>query len=118
MAPMYANGYMFEFETQHILEPFKDIILSYGRYIDDIFMIIKGDNSSAESMVQYINSCTPNVQLTMTMDPLTVDFLDVVMVMTPGRVIERDAVRLQTYVGQPAAVPVRASMESDVLKVW
>ncbi|CAH2223714.1 Hypothetical predicted protein [Pelobates cultripes] len=270
MAPMYANGYMFEFETQHILEPFKDIILSYSRYIDDIFMIIKGDNSIAESMVQYINSCTPNVQLTTTMDPLTVDFLDVriiregnklaytlftkstdrntllqansfhpnalkqslpysqflrvmrnnsdpgkaeeqlglmwekfqqrgysdfvlrkaldkcysaqatleappikklvfpttyttaspqfkqmieknwrilrndmslpeifcqppmmcyrrnknlkdllvAMVMTLGRVIERDAVRLQTYVGQPAAVPVRASMESDVSQVW
>ncbi|CAH2223944.1 Hypothetical predicted protein, partial [Pelobates cultripes] len=77
MAPMYANGFMFEFESQYILEPFKDIILLYSRYIDDIFMIIKGDNSAAESMVQYINSCTPNVQLTMTVDPLTVDFLDV-----------------------------------------
>ncbi|CAH2252627.1 Hypothetical predicted protein [Pelobates cultripes] len=28
-------------------------------------------------MVQNINLCTPNVELTMTVDPLTVDFLDV-----------------------------------------
>ncbi|CAH2305179.1 Hypothetical predicted protein [Pelobates cultripes] len=39
------------------------------------------------------------------------------MVTTFGRVIERDAVRLQTCVGQPAAVPVRASMESVTSQV-
>ncbi|CAH2275500.1 Hypothetical predicted protein [Pelobates cultripes] len=48
MAPIYANGYMFGFESQHILEPFKDIIMICGCYIDDIFMIVEGDTSVAE----------------------------------------------------------------------
>ncbi|CAH2252484.1 Hypothetical predicted protein, partial [Pelobates cultripes] len=41
MAPMYANGYMYCYETKHILEPYKDYILQYVRYIDDIFMVFK-----------------------------------------------------------------------------
>ncbi|CAH2273537.1 Hypothetical predicted protein [Pelobates cultripes] len=62
MAPMYANGYMFE--TRYILEPYKDRILKYVRYIDDIFMLIKGSISEAEEMIRSINLCTNNIKLT------------------------------------------------------
>ncbi|CAH2300325.1 Hypothetical predicted protein [Pelobates cultripes] len=55
MAPVYANGYMYMFETLHIWEPYKDNILMYICYIDDIFMIVKGDIVDVEEMIQSSN---------------------------------------------------------------
>ncbi|CAH2321319.1 Hypothetical predicted protein [Pelobates cultripes] len=77
MAPMYVNCFMYRFEMEHILEPFKAKILMYARFIDDLFFIINRDLCTASDMVASINMASPNIELTMTASPTTVDFLDV-----------------------------------------
>ncbi|CAH2321631.1 Hypothetical predicted protein [Pelobates cultripes] len=77
MAPMYANGYMNIFEQENILTPFQANIAFYRRFIDDIIMIWNGTPDSTTQMLETINQPDTPVRLTMTMDPYTVDFLDI-----------------------------------------
>ncbi|CAH2294788.1 Hypothetical predicted protein [Pelobates cultripes] len=77
MAPMYANGYMYIFEQENILTPFQANIAFYRRFIDDIIMIWNGTPDSTTQMLETINHLDTPVLLTMTIDPYTVDFLDI-----------------------------------------
>ncbi|CAH2330005.1 Hypothetical predicted protein, partial [Pelobates cultripes] len=54
MAPMYANSFMYIFETLHILQPYEANILFYRRFID-VFLIWKGDHQSILEMIEAIN---------------------------------------------------------------
>ncbi|CAH2285995.1 Hypothetical predicted protein, partial [Pelobates cultripes] len=77
MAPMYANGYMYIFEQENILNPFQANIAFYRRFIDVIIMIWNGTPDSIRQMLETINQLDTPVQLTMTMDPYTADLLDI-----------------------------------------
>ena len=47
MAPQFANLYLHVLENP-ILKEFRDHILLYKRYIDDIFIVIKGPRHIAD----------------------------------------------------------------------
>ena len=49
VAPPYANLYLYYLEKL-LLDKYIDNIIFYRRYIDDIFMIIKGDNIVLDSI--------------------------------------------------------------------
>ncbi|CAH2221869.1 Hypothetical predicted protein [Pelobates cultripes] len=77
MAPMYANGYMYQFENPYILGSYGEYILAYACYIDNIFLLFKGTSVEVERMIQGINEAMDNIELSMILSTQQVDFLDV-----------------------------------------
>ncbi|CAH2246417.1 Hypothetical predicted protein [Pelobates cultripes] len=77
MVPMYANSYMYIFETEHILEPFKRNIIKYFRFIDDILIIWRGTKTQAQEMVEHINQLPTPIRMTANVNTEKVQFLDV-----------------------------------------
>ncbi|CAH2284592.1 Hypothetical predicted protein [Pelobates cultripes] len=52
-------------------------MIFYRPFIDDVFIIWRGDLESITSMVNLINEAPTPIKLTMTASPTEVDFLDV-----------------------------------------
>ena len=75
-APQYANLVMEELETDYITKAYKNGLLFYKRFIDDLFMIFKGTRSRAEGFIQGYNTLDPSIKLTSIISDTTIDFLD------------------------------------------
>uniref|UniRef100_A0A803JGD4 Reverse transcriptase domain-containing protein n=1 Tax=Xenopus tropicalis TaxID=8364 RepID=A0A803JGD4_XENTR len=76
LAPSYANLYMLHFETAHILPLLGKSILTYFRYIDDLFLIWTDGIDSMLKFHQDLNSLDNPVKLTLNYHEDNVDFLD------------------------------------------
>ena len=56
-APNFANVYMSRFEDQFVYQAhWYEYILDWIRFIDDIFMIWKGDSNSLEEFINHLNN--------------------------------------------------------------
>ncbi|CAJ0938687.1 unnamed protein product [Ranitomeya imitator] len=78
VAPAYANAFMNFFEITHMYtnDLFRQHILSYHRYIDDIFFIWTGTTELLMSFHSQLNSILPELQFTIHHDKKSVPFLD------------------------------------------
>lgn len=81
VAPSYANIFMGSFEKTYIYnnEECKPHILVYKRYITDLFLIWKGDETKAMNFVQKIYSNKWRIKLTPKFAPFKIEFLDLMI---------------------------------------
>ncbi|CAH2306499.1 Hypothetical predicted protein [Pelobates cultripes] len=77
MVPMYANAYMYVFETEHILKPFQQNIIKYFHFINDVLIIWGGTITQAYEMVEHINQLPTPVRMMADVSSEKVHFLDV-----------------------------------------
>ncbi|CAJ0949522.1 unnamed protein product [Ranitomeya imitator] len=78
VAPPYANAYMAHYEDTLIYthELFRNHVLTWKRYIDDVFCIWKGDLDSLQTFFQFLKTAWPGLDFTMTHDFHQISFLD------------------------------------------
>lgn len=99
MAPNYANLYMGFFENEFVLDskvnPYFNNILMYQRYIDDVFILWKGDEESLRCFHRYLNSVNEHLNFTLDLDHSQISFLDV-LVIKEGENLHTDLYRKPT----------------------
>ncbi|CAJ0928437.1 unnamed protein product [Ranitomeya imitator] len=80
MAPPYANIFMFmaAFEETYVYTHllFQKHSIYWKRYIDDVFMIWKGDEDLLLQFVSDMNSCVPNLSFSIQKSTTSINFLD------------------------------------------
>ncbi|CAJ0941359.1 unnamed protein product [Ranitomeya imitator] len=78
VTPAYANAFMNFFKIMHVYtnDLFRQHILGYHRYIDDVFFIWTGTTDSLMSFYAQLNSILPELQFTIHHDKKSVPFLD------------------------------------------
>ncbi|CAJ0966626.1 unnamed protein product, partial [Ranitomeya imitator] len=78
MAPPYANIFMAAFEETYVYTHslFQKYSIYWKRYIDDVFMIWKGDEDLLLQFVSDMNSCVPNLSFSMQKSTISINFLD------------------------------------------
>ncbi|CAJ0944644.1 unnamed protein product [Ranitomeya imitator] len=78
MAPPYTNIFMAAFEETYVYTHslFQQHSIYWKRYIDDIFMIWKGDEDLLLQFVSDINSCVPNLSFSIQKSTTSINFLD------------------------------------------
>ena len=76
-APNFANVYMGRFEDKFVYRTeWSHYIIDWVRFIDDIFLIWKGDKSSLTTFIKYLNSVVPSITFTHEISYKSVNFLD------------------------------------------
>ena len=78
-APNYANLFLGLWEEQYIfsnLNPYKDKIVYWGRYIDDICLFFSSSEQELLEFHAYVNSVNENLKLTLEYDRQAINFLD------------------------------------------
>ncbi|XP_075709805.1 uncharacterized protein LOC142743193 [Rhinoderma darwinii] len=77
-APSYANLFMGMFEENYIWceHPFRENILLYKRFIDDLFFVWRGDEASATAFIEFLNTNTFGLNFTYTYSGEKIYFLD------------------------------------------
>ncbi|CAJ0962562.1 unnamed protein product [Ranitomeya imitator] len=78
VAPPYANAYMGHYEDtlRYTHELFRNHVLTWKRYIDDVFCIWRGDLDSLQTFFQFLKTAWPGLDFTMTHDSHQISFLD------------------------------------------
>jgi hypothetical protein len=78
MAPPYANLFMSTFdETIHT--NFKDHIVLYKRFIDDILIIFTGTTQQMEELMTYANNMHKDIKFTFNTSNDKIDFMDITL---------------------------------------
>lgn len=78
-APNYACLFLGLWEEKFIWGPsniYRDNIIFYGRYIDDLVFFYNGDQQSLKDMHQYLNSTSDSVELSLDYSQSEIHFLD------------------------------------------
>ena len=83
MAPSYANLFLAELEASFLPE-FQEYVLVWFRFIDDVFMVWRGDSQSLNLFLESINTVHSSVKFTWTISSEGVDFLDLHVYKGPG----------------------------------
>lgn len=81
-APSVANIYMGEFERRHIyneVAPFYENINRCCRFIDDIFFIWEGEETTLQEFIMWLNLSDTNLKFTANLSTTRVEFLDIVV---------------------------------------
>ena len=64
-APNFANVYMGRFEDQFVCQAhWYEYILDWIRFINDIFIILKGDSNILEEFTNHFNNAAPSINFT------------------------------------------------------
>lgn len=78
-SPSYAGLYMGKWEEDYVYHPrnvFRDKIIWWGRYIDDVILWWDGMEDELLSFHSYLNSTNSNIQLSLEYDRNKINFLD------------------------------------------
>ncbi|XP_043943178.1 cat eye syndrome critical region protein 2 homolog [Protopterus annectens] len=74
----FANLVMAYWETNHIFNSqWSSIIFTYNRFLDDIFIILKGEQEQADQLVDFFNVTSSFLKFTKNYQDNTINFLDV-----------------------------------------
>jgi len=77
---LLANIYMHNLEINNILNennPFKDKIIYWYRYMDDVICLFKGNTSDSENFLKYLNSLSNRISFTKEEQKRSINFLDI-----------------------------------------
>ncbi|XP_041438389.1 uncharacterized protein LOC121400038 [Xenopus laevis] len=87
VAPAYANLFMAHFEDTFVYNnlEFWPYTLMWLRYIDDLFFIWQGSESTLLMFAEYLNSRIPTIKFTLEYDKKQIHFLDVTVGLTEGK---------------------------------
>ena len=94
-APNYANLFLIPFETRFIAR-YRREILFYGRYLDDIIIILSSKCNLQQFQLDFTQIC-PHLEFSFKYSPIEIEFLDIVFY--KGHRFDRDSV-LDTRVHQ------------------
>lgn len=96
-APNFANVYMgwFEDEFGHQAHWY-EYILDWIRFIDDIFMIWKGDSNSLEEFINHLNNAAPSINFMHEISKRQVNFLDTTIIKNENGDVETDVYQKPT----------------------
>ncbi|XP_063810519.1 toll-like receptor 7 [Pseudophryne corroboree] len=77
-APSFANLFMAHWEHENIYQqnPWKDKILLWNRYIDDVIFFWRGDRESLTLFCEHLNQNDRNIVLTFETSQTEINFLD------------------------------------------
>ena len=75
-APTYANIFMEHFEEEYIYSKISDHVLTYLRYIDDIFMIWTSTRESFLNFINELNSIHPSIKFDYAISEKDISYLD------------------------------------------
>ncbi|XP_073460898.1 uncharacterized protein [Aquarana catesbeiana] len=99
-APSYANLYLGEWEhsllVQESLSVYMRHVITWRRYIDDIFMIWDGPTELLHEFLNCINKNDFNLKFTMTHSPKEITFLDVLVQRSPDGNLSSELYRKPT----------------------
>lgn len=76
-APSLANLFMAEWEDKFVFSQGRDSLLFYKRFIDDLFFVWEGTESSLHAFMCELNSNKNNIKLDYTYSKERIHFLDV-----------------------------------------
>lgn len=84
VAPCYANLFMRAFEDHHIYgnAEYKSKIILYKRYIDKLLFVWGGREEKAKILKK-----NDGIKFTLKFGPVTIDFLDLVIMQKDGKYI-------------------------------
>ena len=76
-APNFANVYVGRFEDTFVYRTeWSHYLIDWVRFIDDIFLIWKGSESSLTTFIKYLNGVKPSIKFTHEISYKSVNFLD------------------------------------------
>lgn len=81
-APSYACLFLGLWEKEHIhsaCNPFRENLIFYCRYIDDLLCCFKGTEANLLEFHKYVNSINPNIKLTLEYSQTEIAFLDLLI---------------------------------------
>ena len=77
VAPNFANVYMGRFEENFVYKTdWSNYVIIWVRFIDDIFLIWKGDIDSLTEFIDHLNNAAPSIKFTHEISTNSVNFLD------------------------------------------
>ncbi|XP_067048949.1 uncharacterized protein [Acropora muricata] len=77
VAPNFANVYMGRLEDKFVYQTqWANWLIMWVRFIDDIFLIWKGDKDSLIDFLDYLNNVAPSIKFTHEISTDSVNFLD------------------------------------------
>ena len=77
VAPNFANVYMGRFEENFVYKTeWSNYVIIWVRFIDDIFLIWKGDIDSITEFIGHLNNAAPSIKFTHEISTNSVNFLD------------------------------------------
>ncbi|CAJ0929930.1 unnamed protein product [Ranitomeya imitator] len=83
---------MADFEESQIYSHslFRDNVIVWRRYIDDVFCIWGGSLEALASFFEWLNTAWPGISFTMSHDPTRINFLDTMVILQPDGSITTD----------------------------
>ena len=96
-APDFANVYMGRVEENYTYESsWRDHIIDWARFIDDIFLLWNGDKRSLINFLDYLNNAIPTIKYTYERSETEIHFLDVTMRKDEGGNVSTDVYQKRT----------------------
>jgi hypothetical protein len=80
LSGLLANIYMTELETEKIMNecnPYRNKIVYWHRYVDDIICLYKGNSSSCTDLKEYLNKISRSIKFTMESQDNQINYLDI-----------------------------------------
>lgn len=79
LSGLLADIYMHHLETTKIMadtNPFKNKILYWFRYVDDVLCLFNNDTNNIQDLIEYLNSISENIKFTNEINNKSINFLD------------------------------------------
>ena len=96
-SPYLANVYMGRFEDQFVYQAhWYEYVLDWIRFIDDIFMIWKGDTNRLEEFIDHLSNAAPCINFTHEISKSQVYFLDTTITKNKNSDVETDVYHTPT----------------------
>ena len=93
----FANAYMGRFEDRFVYKAhWYEYVLDWIRFINDIFMIWKGDTNSLHEFINHLNNAAPSINFTHEISKSQVNFLDTTITKNENGDVETDVYQKPT----------------------
>ncbi|CAJ0950204.1 unnamed protein product [Ranitomeya imitator] len=91
-APPYANAYMVHFEESSFYKNslFRENIIIWKRYIDDVFCVWRGSEDILHTFLAFLNTSWPGITFTINYDLWSMNFLDTLVIKGLGGQLSTD----------------------------
>ncbi|CAJ0964738.1 unnamed protein product [Ranitomeya imitator] len=97
-APPYAKAYMIDFEESIIYRNslFKDNVIIWKRYIDDVFCVWSGSVETLHTFLTVLNTSWPGISFAINYDPWSMNFLDTLVIKNSEGFLSTDLYSIST----------------------
>lgn len=85
LSPLCADIFMNDLESRMLETAYKENIVYWYRYVDDVICLWKGEHTSLHNFFNYINTFNNKIQFTMEIGNKSLNFLDLTVDINLGR---------------------------------